>query len=72
VWLSKTGTVMAVVAVVSPTALTHPLKPAESVSERSTYPRYAFPDSPIGQRVLATNLLPFTGPGLRPTMQNSS
>ena len=43
----------------------NPLKP-NPVSERSAYPcktTYAYPRSPLG---LATNLLPLTGPGLRP------
>ena len=30
--------------------------------------RYAFPYSPLGYRVLATNLLPLTGLGLRPAV----
>ena len=33
--------------------------------------KYAFPHSPL-VRVLATNLLPLKGPGLRPIVQNSS
>ena len=47
------------------------LKPSP-VSERSAYPYKSTVCSPLGQRVLATNLLPLTGPGLRPTVQHSS
>ena len=53
---------MAVAAVVSPTALTHPLKPAEAVSERSTYPRYAFPSSTYWSESFGHKSTPFYRP----------
>ena len=52
-----------------------PLMKPSPVSERSAYPlqnMHAFLCSPLGYKVLATNLLPLTGPGLRPPVQNSS
>ena len=52
----------------------HPPKPSP-VSERSAYPlqKYVcFSLLTSGLESLATNLLPLTGPGLRPTVQNSS
>ena len=61
----------------SKTFQTHPLKSveAEPCFRKVSLPLQnyiCFSRSPQGQRVLATNLLPLTGPGMRPTVQNSS
>ena len=45
---------------------------SSSVSKRSAYPMQNYVCISPGQRVLATNLLPLTAPGWRPTVQNSS
>ena len=45
------------------------------ISDRSAYPLQnyvCFSPSPLDWRFLAINVLPLTGPGLRPTLQNSS
>ena len=49
----------------------HPLK-LSPVSEWSAYPLQNYVCFSLLTSVLATNLLPLTGPGLRPNVQNSS
>jgi len=55
----------------------HLLKPAEAEPSfrKVSLPLQnytCFSHSPLGQRVLATNQLPLTGPGLRPTVRSTS
>ena len=55
---------------------THQLKPTEvepSFSHSTPCKTmHTFQRSPLGWRVLATNVLPLIDPGLKPTVQNSS